>query len=71
MGLFVYVNFVVLLEDFCYWEKYMIYTKIMQLQVNYKICNQLDIGLKATNAKLLRKWSEVTKCIGVQDSQLI
>ena len=48
-----------------------IITKITQLQVTYKIHNQFDIGLKATSAKLSRKWSEVTKCIGVQVSQLM
>ena len=48
-----------------------IITKITQLQATYKIHNQFDIGLKATYAKLSRKWSKVTKCIGVQVSQLI
>ena len=54
-----------LLEDFCYLSKYIINT----VQVTYKIRNQFDIGLKATNAKLSWKWSEVTKCIGVHVSQ--
>ena len=44
-----------LLEDLCYWSKYItntINTKITQLQVTYKIRNQFDIGLKGINAKL-------------------
>ena len=45
--------------------------KITQQHATYKIRNQFDIGLKATDAKLSRKWSEITKCIGVPVSQLI
>ena len=49
----------------------MVNTKITQLQVTYKICNQFDIGLKATNAKLSQKWSEVKKCTRVQISSMM
>ena len=47
------------------------YHQIKQLQASYKIHNLFDHSLKATNAKLSRERSEVTKCIEVQVSQLI
>ena len=47
------------------------YHQIKKLKATYEIHNQLDHSLNATNAKLPRKWNEVTKCIGVQVSQLI
>ena len=40
-------------------------SKITQLRVTYKIHNQLDIGLNATNANLSGKWNEVPKWSGV------
>ena len=45
--------------------------QIKQLYASYEIHNLFDHSLKATNAKLSRERSEVTKCIGVQVSQLI
>ena len=45
--------------------------QIKQLQASYEIHNLFDHSLKTTNAKLSRERSEVTKCIGVQVSQLI
>ena len=46
-------------------------SKITQLRVTYKIHNQLDIGLNASNASLSGKWNEVPKWSGVTVSQLI
>ena len=47
------------------------YHQIKQLQASYEIHNLFNHSLKATYAKLSRERSEVTKCIGVQVSQLI
>ena len=46
----------------------MINSKITDLEVAYEICNQFDIGLNATYAKLSGKWNEVPKWSGVTDS---
>ena len=45
--------------------------QIKQLYASYEIHNLFDHSLKATKAKLSRERNEVTKCIGVQVSQLI
>ena len=45
--------------------------QLKQLYASYEIHNLFHHSLKATNAKLSRERSEVTKCIGVQVSQLI
>ena len=45
--------------------------QIKQIKASYEIHNLFDHSLKATYAKLSRERSEVTKCIGVQVSQLI
>ena len=45
--------------------------QIKQLSASYEIHNLFDHSLKATNAKLSRERSTVTKCVGVQVSQLI
>ena len=47
------------------------YYQIKQIKASYEIHNLFDHSLKATYAKLSRERSEVTKCIGVQVSQLI
>ena len=45
--------------------------QIKHLYASYEIHNLFDHSLKVTSAKLSREKSEVTKCIGVQVSQLI
>ena len=69
-------NFICLLEGLRRWYKIhnknnTIYSKIIKLQVAYKIRNQFDIGLNATYAKLSGKWNEIPKWSGVTVSQLI
>ena len=47
------------------------YHQIRKSKATNEIHIQFDHSLNATYAKLSRKWSEVTKCIRVQVSQLI